>query len=275
MGKRARAQTPAERIARREELRRARRRSESETRAALERENEAHTVEGARAITHGIPRRARTLTWLNTTNRIESLLLSVNDQLRRVGDAVLSLDDACDDAFGVFEGAVDETLRKAVRDKRSTTEQTMEFLRTYLIALLKRTVVVFDGGERVSNGAGRGVEYALAAETTPRHVFRGENESTSFASALFVHVNRDGRFRSIVLDADANDSNYNAPFLYRGGDVKGDGEGVMNTVFDAVNRQLKRAELAHETRDAEAWRQVVLEHMREEPRDQLLNRTAN
>ena len=139
----------------------------------------------------------------------------------------------------------------------------LEFLRKYLVGLVKRTVVVFDDVQHKRHDN----EYALAVGTAPRHVFLyGNGNETTFASALFLHVNRrDGRFRSIVSD----DLNYNVPFLYRGGDVEGEGDRVMDSVFDAVNRQLVRAELAHETRDPDAWSVVVRAYMESAPPDEL------
>ena len=192
-------------------------------------------------------------------NLVDHLMLAMNDQLRRVKDVVLSLDDACKDAFDAIQGGGHEELREAVLEKRASKDECVKFVEAILLPTVKRSVVIFEGGVQGDDG-----EYSLGAETKARDVFRyGEGN----AYALFVHVDGNGVFRSLILQDDVADRRHQT--LRKGGDVAGEGDNVMDSVFDAVNRQLRRVELAHETRDGDAWRRVVDNYISDTPPDTL------
>ena len=192
-------------------------------------------------------------------NLVDHLMLAMNDQLRRVKDVVLSLDDACKDAFDAIQGGGHEELREAVLEKRASKDECVKFVEAILLPTVKRSVVIFEGGVQGDDG-----EYSLGAETKARDVFRyGEGN----AYALFVHVDGNGVFRSLILQDDVADRRHQT--LRKGGDVAGEGDNEMDSVFDAVNRQLRRVEHAHETRDGDAWRRVVDNYISDTPPDTL------
>jgi hypothetical protein len=87
--------------------------------------------------------------------------------------------------------------------------------------------------------------------------YDGTNETDKHV--LFIHVDGAGKFQSLIPHDDAPDAC--AMRLYRGGDTDGEGQDVHDSVFDAVNRQLRRFELQHEARDAAVWRSVVHDRM--------------
>ena len=197
---------------------------------------------------------------------VMSLLLAVNDQLRLLGDVVVSLEHACDDAFEAYQGRVDDgdaALRDAVKARRVTKSQCHLFFKRFLVPILKRSVITFDGGEKQRDG-----EYVLTTGSEPKDVIPCDGRViVSQASALFLHVDNAGKYCSLYVSAQPPRGNAN--MLYRGGDVEGEGDGVMTSIFDAVNRQLRLAELAHEVRDAHAWRDVIVTSMSKTPLDVL------
>ena len=197
-------------------------------------------------------------------NRTISLLLAVNDQLRRVGDVVLSLDDACKDAFDASEqqDVVDAAFRNAIMAGTANKTQLYTFVKVYLSKFLRRSVLIFEGGSQLDGG-----EYQLSAGTAPQHVIPYGDNTVCYSSALLLYSNKHGKFRSLMFPNRTFDKN--RTMLFNGGEIDGIGERVMESVFDAVNRQLMRAELAHKTRDADAWREVIRTRASQMPRDVL------
>jgi hypothetical protein len=213
---------------------------------------------------HVLTAKAKTCGTRNECNRTRSFLLAINDQLRHVGDVVVSLDDACKDAIdeiGERSGDDDASLKEAVLAWRASEAQLTGFLSRFFVPFLKRTVVLFTGGTTQDD------MYVVDAGTAPRDVFTYNGTNETDKHVLFIHVDGEGKFQSLIPHDDAPDAR--AMRLYRGGDTDGEGQNVRDSVFDAVNRQLRRFELQHETRDAAVWRDFVHDRMSNENPDVL------
>ena len=215
---------------------------------------------------HKLKCTARTRNARSDLTLISSLLLAVNDQLRLVGDVVVSLDDVCKDAFDTYKGNMDDddaALKEAVLGNSASKTQCEIFLVKFLFPTLKRGLIIYEGGIQLANG-----EYELAAGTAARSAMPCDGEDTvSESSALFVHIDKTGFYSSIYLSVQAFQAN--SAILHRGGDIDGEGDDAMESVFDAVNRQLRLAELTHEVRDTHAWREAVVNRMHQTPKDVL------
>ena len=241
-------------------------RKDNATYLAESRQRRADRARASAGVLPKLHAHASTLEDAAGTNQITSLLLAVNDQLRRVGDVVLSLEDACKDVFDASEQGNNVTANAVFRDsilaKTANKAQVYTFLRLYLGPFLKRSILIFEGESRLVDG-----EYQLSAGTEPRHFIRYDDRAVCCSSAVLLYRNAQGKFRSVVFANQAFDRR--TTMLYHGGEIEGDGESVMESVFEAVNRQLLRAELAHKMRDAAVWRELVVTRARQMPRDVL------